>query len=98
MNIVIKAVDERSWRPVLTSQTHSTTKDDEGKVIIKLEILLSSRDDRLANYNSKALHDILNIVDANQIKLIATRESAKKAWDIFQTTHEGTNNIKHSRL
>ena len=57
MNAFIKALDERVWRSMLTGWTHPTTKDDQGKVILKLEFSWSTEDDKLANYNSKALDD-----------------------------------------
>ena len=96
MKAFIKALDEKAWRSLLTAWTHPTTKDDKGKLILKLEVSWSSEDDRLANYNSKVLHTIFNVVDDNQIKLIAPYEFAKETLDILQTTHEETSDIKRS--
>ena len=52
----------------------------------------------LANNNSKALNAIFNGVDTNQFKLISTCETAKDAWEILQTAHEGTATINLSKL
>ena len=68
---------------MLTGWTHPITKDDEGKLIIKSKISWSFEDDRLANYNSKALHTIFNGVDSNQIKLTVLYKSTKEAWIFF---------------
>ena len=83
----IKALDEKkTWRFVLTGWMHPTTNDSNGKEVLRLEVSWSSEYDRLANYNSKALHAIFN--GDNQIKLFAICKSTKNAWDILQTTYE----------
>ena len=83
---------------MLTSWKHPTTKDGEGNVTLAPKMKWSADDDSLANYNSKALNAIFNGVSADQIKLITTRESIKEAWGILQTTCEGTNDVKSSKL
>ena len=77
---------------------HPTTKDDKGNVTLTHEEKWSSDDDKLANYNSKALTSIFNGVGANQIKLITICESAKEAWEILQTAYVGTSDVKRSKL
>ena len=72
--------------------------DSEGKKVLKLEIDWSIEDDRLANYNNKALHAIFNECDVNQIKPISSCETAKEAWDILQTTFEGSGDVKRNKL
>ncbi|KAI3463689.1 hypothetical protein Pfo_020352 [Paulownia fortunei] len=55
-------------------------------------------DEKIANYNSKALNAIFSAVDVNQFKLIATCESVKEAWEILQTAYEGTAAVRMSKL
>ena len=69
---------------MLTSWTHPATKNDQRKVTLKLEVSWSSENDKLANYNPKAVHAIFNGVDAYQIRLIASYESAKEAGILFK--------------
>lgn len=85
-------------RSFLMGLMHPTTKDVEGKRIIKHEILWSTNNDTLASYNYRALHAIFNAVDATKIKLISTCWSAKEDLDIFQTTLEETGDVKGSKL
>ena len=98
MRAFIKSLDEKAWRSVLTGWKTPTIKIEDGEIIEKPELDWSAEDDRLANYNSRALHAIFNGVDADQIKLISTCESAKDAWDILQITFEGTGDVKRSKL
>ncbi|XP_024026995.1 uncharacterized protein LOC112093201 [Morus notabilis] len=98
MRAFIKAIDERAWRLILTEWTHPTTTDNSGNVTLKLEETWLTDEDRLANYNSKALNVVFNVVDVNQFKLISTCESTKEAWEILQIAHEGTTAVKVSKL
>ena len=52
----------------------------------------------MANYNNKALNTIFNGCDANHIKLILSCETTKEAWDILQTTFEGSHDVKRNKL
>ena len=52
----------------------------------------------MANYNNRALNAIFNGVDAEQIKLISSCESAKEAWGILQTTLKDSGDVKHNKL
>ena len=69
----------RAWKSNLTRWSPLTTKDSEGNETIKAEIDWSNDDDKLANYNNKALNAIFNVVDGKQIKLISSCESVKEA-------------------
>ena len=98
MKAFIKAVEEKAWRSILTGWTHPTMKDSEGRSILKPEEIWSLDEDRLENYNVKALNAIFNTVDINQFKLISTCETAKEAWNILQTSYEGTDAVKASKF
>ena len=52
----------RAWRSILTSWTPPIVTDNEGKISIKPKIDWSTEDDRLTNYNNKALDAIFNSV------------------------------------
>ena len=44
------------------------------------------------------MHAILCAMDDNQYKLIQTTRIAKEAWDILETTHEGTEVVNDFKL
>ena len=98
MKAFIKSMDEKAWRAILTGWDHPMKNDDNGESVKKSEVEWTAVEDRLANSNSKALNAIFNAVDAIQFKLISTCESAKEAWEILQTAHEGTDAVRLSRL
>ena len=79
MKAFIKALDEKAWRSGRTGWKHLMKKDDEGNVTLTPEVKWFVDDDRLTNYNSKALNISFNGVGADQIKSITTCESTKEA-------------------
>ena len=97
MRAFIRALDVRAWKSILTRWSPPTTKDFKGNEIIKVEIDSSNDDDKLANYNDKALNAIFNGVDAEKIKLISLSIYAKKALDILQTKFEGLGDVKRNK-
>ena len=72
--------------------------DSDGKKVLKLEVDWSNDHDHLANYNNKALPAIFNRYDADQIKQISSCKTTKEAWEILQTTFEGSGDVKRNKL
>ena len=93
----IKAIDERSWKSVVTGWTPPTVTTDE-VTTVKSEETWTKEENSLATANFKALNAIFASVDSTQFKLISACESAKDAWSILQTAHEGTPLVKISKL
>ena len=53
---------------------------------------------KAANFNSRALNVLFNVVTNEKFKKISLTETTKKAWTILQTTYEGTKAIKDSKF
>ena len=53
---------------------------------------------KAANFNSRALNALFSAITNKEFKKISSTEIAKKAWTILQTTYEGTNAVKDSKL
>ncbi|KAI3448824.1 hypothetical protein Pfo_005489 [Paulownia fortunei] len=66
--------------------------------VIKPEDQWNIEEEKITNYNSKALNAIFSAIDANQFKLIAICESAKEAWTTLQTAYKGTVKVRMSKL
>ncbi|XP_012852378.1 PREDICTED: uncharacterized protein LOC105971989 [Erythranthe guttata] len=98
MKMFIKSIDERAWRAIITGWTPPMVKGEDKMEVFKPEADWSDVEILLANYNSRALNAIFSGVDDNQFKLIASCESAKRAWEILQVTYEGTSTVRTSKL
>ncbi|XP_012847829.1 PREDICTED: uncharacterized protein LOC105967762 [Erythranthe guttata] len=98
MKMFIKSIDERAWRAIITGWTPPMVKGEDKVEVFKPEADWNDGEILLANYNSRALNAIFSGVDDNQFKLIASCESAKRAWEILQVTYEGTSTVRTSKL
>ena len=52
----------------------------------------------MAQLNAKAVNVLYCALDVNKFNRILTCTSAKKIWDRLEITHEGTNQVKESKL
>ena len=98
MEIYLTTIDERVWQCVLKRYT-PTIKIDEDGVEFPKPIREWTNDELDAyGYNAKGLNAIVNGVDVFQHQLISTCKTSKAAWDILQSTFEGDNTVKRSKL
>ncbi|KAK2359745.1 hypothetical protein QL285_085090 [Trifolium repens] len=96
----LKSIDSKTWKAVVKGWEHPVVTDKDGNNTAKLksEVDWSKEEDELAHGNSKALNALFNGVDKNMFRLIKQCTVAKDAWEILETTHEGTSKVKMSRL
>ena len=53
---------------------------------------------KATNFNNRALNALFNAITNEEFKKISSTETAKEAWTILQTTYEGINTVKDSKL
>ncbi|CAJ2636000.1 unnamed protein product [Trifolium pratense] len=96
----LKSMDSKTWKAVLKGWDPPVVIDKDGKPTLELkaEEDWSKEEDELALGNSKALYALYNGVDKHIFKLIKQCVSAKEAWKILETVHEGTPQVKMSKL
>ena len=52
----------------------------------------------MAQLNAKAMNVLYCALDANEFNRISTCMSAKKIWDRLEVAHEGTSQVKESKI
>lgn len=75
-----------------------TVTTDGNKIIEKPIPQWTKEDKQTFNFNSKALNSIFNGVSPSEFRLISICKTAKEAWDILETVHEGTLKVKQAKL
>jgi len=100
LSAFLKSIDSRTWKAVLKDWEHPVELDAEGNRtdVLKPEEEWTDVEDELALGNSKALNALFNGVDKNMFRLIKQCTVAKDAWEILETTHEGTTKVKSAKL
>ena len=53
---------------------------------------------KAANFNTRALNALFSTVTNEEFEKISSTEIAKDAWNILQTTYEGTKVVKDSKF
>ena len=51
-----------------------------------------------ANFNSRALNALFNVMTNEEFKKISSTNNAMEAWTILLNTYEGTKAVKNSKL
>ena len=88
MRVFLQSLDEKVWQAVQIGQTkpkEAPVDQDDTKI-------------KAANFNSRALNSLFNVVTNEEFKKISSTETTKEAWTILQTTYEGTKAVKDSKL
>ena len=88
MKAFLKSLDERVCLFVENGWERPTTPVSEWNTAQK----------EAANFNSKAINAIFNIVSMKEFKRISNVEVDHTTWNILQTVHEGTKAIKINKL
>ena len=88
MKAFLKSIDERVWNFVEYGQEKPTTPVSEWQ---------TSQKDATA-FDRKDMNAIFNAVSMEEFKRISNVEIAHTTWNILQTMHEGTKDIKINKL
>ena len=95
MQIFIEATNLNIWEAIgiglLTIEDGSTT-------IEKPRDQWSEEDRRRVQYNLKAKNIITLTLGIDEYFRVSNCSNAKEMWDTFQLTHEGTIDVKRSRI
>ena len=101
MQIFIEAIDYNIWEaieigPYVPSIIDGSTST--GTTIEKPRDKWSEEDKRRVQYNLKAKNIITSALGINEYFRTSNCTSAKEMWDTLQLTHEGTTDVKRSRI
>ena len=97
MKIFIQALDYDMWS-IIVNGPHTPTKIIDGEESTKPEKEWDEVDKKLAQLNAKAMNVLYCALDASEFNRISTCASAKEIWDRLEVTHEGTNQVKESKI
>ena len=84
MKAFLKSIDERVWNSVEYGWQKPTTLVSEWQTSQK----------EAATFNCKTINSIFNAISMEKFKRISNVEVAHTAWNILQTMHEGTMQLR----
>ncbi|VFQ79365.1 unnamed protein product [Cuscuta campestris] len=98
MRAFLKYLGGQVWRSIEVGWSAPTMTNADGELIQKPYERFSKKEKDAAESNDQALNAIFRAVDRNQFRLISNCTEAKRVWDIFLITHEGTTIVKAAKL
>ena len=98
MENYIQAEDYELWMLIKNGSLIPKVIKEDGKVIIKKPEEFDSEDYRMMEKNAKAKKVLYFGLGPDEYTRIFECESAKEIWDALQIAHEGTNQVKQSRI
>lgn len=97
MRIYIQATDYEVWK-VIVGGPFRPTKTVNEVVVDKEEKEWDENDLKGVQLNAKAMNMLYCALDPAEFNRISACESAKEIWDKLEVTHEGTNQVKESKI
>ncbi|XP_073153368.1 uncharacterized protein [Henckelia pumila] len=95
---LLKAMDERAWKSILTGWTAPKIVDKDGDYILKPETTWTIEKAQISSFNAKAINAIFSSMDMSMFSLIAYFVTAKDAFDTLQKHCEGSKSVKRTRM
>ena len=95
--IFIQALEFKLWT-IIKNGPHTPLKLVNNVFISKSESEWNENGEQLAQLNAKAMNLLYYALNASEFNRIFTCTSAKKIWDRLKVAHEGTNQVKESKI
>jgi len=97
MQIFVEAIDLNIWEAIEIGP-YIPTMVAGNTTIEKPREEWSEEENRLVQYNLKAKNIITSALGMDEYFRVSNCKSAKDMWDTLKVTHEGTTDVKRSRI
>ena len=97
MTWYLESLDLEVWKTILFGYTFPTKDVDGGKIRKTLDEY-NEEESRKFQLNSKAIYILVCAIDRNEYNRISQCKTAKEIWRILEITHEGTTQVKDSKV
>ena len=97
MRIFIEAQDLDIWNAI-ENGAYVPYDTIEGKEVIKKKEQWTTDDKRKVQFDLKAKNILTSALGFDEFYRVSNCKTAKEMWDTLQITHEGTVEVKRSRL
>ena len=97
MTWYLESLDLEVWKTILFGYTFPTKDVDGGKIRKTLDEY-NEEESRKFQLNSRAIYILVCAMDRNEYNKISQCKTAKEIWRILEITHEGTTQVKDSKV
>ncbi|WRX23326.1 hypothetical protein QQP08_015813 [Theobroma cacao] len=97
IEMLIQSMDLNVWNIILDSP-HVPYKEVDGKLVIKTRREWNDRDKKIIQINCKAYNTFFCTLGASEFNKVSMCENDKPKTESLETTHEGSNQVKESKI
>ncbi|KAL4303104.1 hypothetical protein GQ457_10G004940 [Hibiscus cannabinus] len=97
MRLFIKSNDYQVW-DVVEDGPFVPMKREGDRMIPKIKVEMTNEDRRRMQINDKAMHMMFCALRLDEYAKISSCTSAKEIWENLETTYEGTNDVKETKI
>ncbi|KAK8578906.1 hypothetical protein V6N13_142163 [Hibiscus sabdariffa] len=97
MMLFIKSNDYQVW-DVVEDGPFIPMKREGERLIPKIKVEMTDDDRRRMQVNDKALHMLFCALGPDMYSKMSSYIGAKEVWDTLETTYEGTNDVKETKI
>ena len=97
MKLFIQLNDYHVWKLIFNDPNISTKKVN-GIYVPKEQDEWDENDVKKVQLNSKAMHILFCALGPNEYNKVSMSSNAKEAWDKLETTHEGTYQVRKTKI
>ncbi|GMI64903.1 hypothetical protein HRI_000159600 [Hibiscus trionum] len=98
MRLFIKSNDYLVWDVIEDVSYIPLKQNGEGKMVLKKKMEMIEEERKKIQINEKALHMLFCSFGPDIYSKVSSIESAKEVWDTLETTYEGTNDVKETKI
>ena len=97
MRVYLQSIDYALWR-IVEDGPFVPTKSDKDKLIPKDPSEFDEDDERKLSINARAMNILYCALDRNEFNRITSCKSAQAIWHTLEVIHEGTNQVKETKI
>ncbi|XP_016200248.1 uncharacterized protein LOC107641266 [Arachis ipaensis] len=98
MRIFIQSIDYNIWKIVVNGPKIPTKTSADGVVTPKEEAEWNDDGKKKVKLNDKAINLLHSAISFKEYRKVSRCKTAKEIWEKLQVTHEGTKQVKETRI
>ncbi|XP_072087067.1 uncharacterized protein [Arachis hypogaea] len=98
MRIFVQSIDYNIWKIILNGPDVPTKQNADGEVVAKEDSEWTDEEKKKVELNAKAINLMHCAISFEEFRKVSRCKTAKEIWDKLKLTHEGTKQVRETRI
>ncbi|XP_072090534.1 uncharacterized protein [Arachis hypogaea] len=98
MRIFVQSIDYNIWKIILNGPDVPTKQNADGEVVAKEDNEWTYEEKKKVELNAKAINLMHCAISFEEFRKVSRCKTAKEIWDKLRLTHEGTKQVRETRI